>query len=207
MRHSNRGALRDQVNFLRRQFLQDGDLPFTDVLTEGVIERALVVVTTLLDPRQVTKEDLASLYRARWNNELDSRSLKSAMQMRDLRCKTPEAVRKELWAHVLAYNLIRTLMAQAAAKHKVLPRSISFKGAMQMLEAIQPRIEDQATPDKARGLRLYQELLHAIATHRVGDRPDRFEPRAKKHRRNHYGWLTEPRGEVKRKMAKGVTGI
>ena len=51
---------------------------------------------------------------------------------------------------------------------------------------------------------LYQDLLHAIATHRVGDRPDRFEPRQKKHRRNHYGWLTKPRAEIKRKMAKGV---
>ena len=51
---------------------------------------------------------------------------------------------------------------------------------------------------------LYQDLLHAIATHRVGDRPDRFEPRQKKHRRNHYGWLTEPRAKIKRKMAKGL---
>src|SRR5262249_29558322 len=47
--HSNRGALRAQVNFLRRQFLQDGDLPFTDVLTEGVIERALATLTGWLD--------------------------------------------------------------------------------------------------------------------------------------------------------------
>jgi Transposase DDE domain len=177
------------------------------VTQPGFRTKALVVVTTLLDPRQVTKEELASLYRSRWNNELDLRSIKSAMQMRDLRCKTPESVRKELWAHVLAYNLIRTLMAQAAAKHGVLPRSISFKGAMQTLEAFQPRIEDQATQDRAGGLRLYQELLHAMATHRVGDRPDRFEPRVKKHRRNHYGWLTKPRSEVKRQMAKGVTGF
>jgi IS4 transposase len=75
------------------------------------------------------------LYRARWNNELDLRSIKSTMQMHDLRCKTPELVRKEIWTHVLAYNLIRTLMAQAAATHDLVPRSISFKGAMQTLEA------------------------------------------------------------------------
>src|SRR6516164_6251862 len=177
------------------------------VAQPGFRTRSLVVVTTLLDAQQTTKEDLATLYRARWNNELDLRSIKSTMQMRELRCKTPESVRKELWARVLAYNLIRTLMAQAAAKHRVSPRSVSFKGAMQTLEAFQPRIEDQATQDKAGGLRLYHELLRAIATHRVGDRPDRFEPRVKKHRRNHYGWLTKPRGEVKRQMAKGLTGI
>src|SRR5262249_12461151 len=105
------------------------------VAQPGFRVRSVVVVTTLLDPRQATKEDLATLYRARWNAELDLRSLKSAMQMRELRCKTPELVRKEVWAHILAYNLIRTVMAQAAARHDVLPRSISFTGAMQTLEA------------------------------------------------------------------------
>jgi hypothetical protein len=158
-----------------------------------------------LDPQQTTREDLATLYRARWNNELDLRSIKSTMQMRELRCKTPELVHKEVWTHILAYNLIRTVMAQAAAKHGVLPRSISFKGAMQTLEAFQPLLELGIAYDAAGRLRLCQELLDAIATHRVADRPDRYEPRVKKRRRNHYGWLTEPRAEMKRKMAKGVT--
>src|SRR5262245_12443903 len=107
----------------------------------GFRTRSIVVVTTLLDPQQATKEDLAALYRARWNAELDLRSIKSAMQMRELRCKAPELVRKEVWAHILAYNLIRTVMAQAAATHDVLPRSISFTGAMQTLEAFQPLLE------------------------------------------------------------------
>jgi hypothetical protein len=166
-----------------------------------------VVVTTVLDPRQATKGELAALYRARWNNELDLRSIKSTMQMRELRCKIPELVRKEIWAHALAYNLIRTIMAQAAATHDVLPRSLSFKGAVQTLQAFQPLLELQADQGEAHRLDLYQNLLHAIATHRVADRPDRFEPRLKKHRRNHYGWLTEPRSETKRKMAKGLIVI
>ena len=89
-----------------------------------------VVVTTLLDPKQVTREELAGLYRARWQAEIDLRSIKSAMQMGDLRGKTPEVVRKEVWAHVLAYNLIRTVMARAAAEHGVVPRSISSTGAL-----------------------------------------------------------------------------
>jgi Transposase DDE domain len=164
-----------------------------------------VVVTTLLDPQQATKEELATLYRARWNAELDLRCIKSAMQMRDLRCKTPELVRKEVWAHILAYNLIRTVMAQAAARHEIPPRSISFTGAMQTLEAFQPLLELGATDDAAGRLQLCHDLLDAIATHRVADRPDRYEPRVKKRRRNHYGWLTEPRAKIKRKMAKGVT--
>jgi len=177
------------------------------VAQPGFRTKSIVVVTTLLDPRQATKEDLAALYRARWNAELDLRSIKSAMQMRELRCKTPEMVRKEVWAHVLAYNLIRTVMAQAAATHDIPPRSISFTGARQTLEAFQPLLEGRAARDAAGRLRLYHELLDAIASHRVADRPDRYEPRVKKRRRNHYGWLTEPRAEIKRKMAKGLIVI
>jgi hypothetical protein len=120
----------------------------------GFRTKSIVVVTTLLDPRQATKEDLAALYRARWNAELDLRAIKSAMQMRELRCKTPELVRKEVWAHILAYNLIRTVMAQAAARHDVLPRSISFTGAMQTLEAFQPLLEFGTARDAAGLLRL-----------------------------------------------------
>jgi len=126
------------------------------------------------------------------------------MRMRELRCKTPELVRKEVWAHMLAYNLIRTVMAQAAARHDLVPRSISFTGAMQTLEAFQPLLELGAARDAAGRLGLYHDLLDAIATHEVADRPDRYEPRVKKRRRNHYDWLTEPRAETKRKMAKGV---
>jgi Transposase DDE domain len=171
----------------------------------GFRTRSIVVVTTLLDPGEASKEELASLYRARWNNELDLRSLKSTMQMSELRCKTPELVRKEVWAHILAYNLIRTVMAQAAARHHIPPRSISFTGAMQTLEAFQPLLEFGATDDDASRSQLYHELLDAIASHRVADRPDRYEPRLKKRRRNYYDWLTEPRAKIKRKMAKGFT--
>ena len=109
-----------------------------------------------------------------------------------------------MWAHILAYNLIRTVMAQAAARHAIPPRSISFTGAMQTLEAFQPLLEFKATDDASR-LHLYHELLDAIASHRVADRPDRYEPRLKKRRRNYYDWLTEPRAKIKRKMAKGFS--
>ena len=174
------------------------------VAQPGFRTRSVVVVTTLLDPEQATKEELAGLYRARWNNELDLRSLKSTMQMGELRGKTPESVRKEVWAHVLAYNLIRTVMAQAAARHKFPPRSISFKGAMQTLEAFQPLLARGPARDAAGRRALYHEVLDAIATHRVADRPDRFEPRLKKRRKDYCGWFTQPRAELKRMMAKGI---
>jgi hypothetical protein len=175
------------------------------VAQPGFRTRSVVVVTTLLDPRQVTKEDLAALYRARRNVELDLRAIKAAMPMREPRCKTPELVRMEVWAHILADNLMRTVMAQAAAKHDIPPRSISFTGALRTLEAFQPWLELGATAAAAGRLRLYQDPLDAIASHRVADRPDRYEPRLKKRRRNYYDWLTEPRAKIKRTMAKRLT--
>jgi DDE family transposase len=166
--------------------------------------RSMIVVSTLLDAEAVTVNDLAKLYRARWNAELDLRSLKQTMQMDVLRCKTPELVRKELWTHVLAYNLIRTIIAQAAAKHNVEPRTISFKGAIQTLEAFQPLIAAQGECSSMRRRSLYDRLLDAVATHRVADRPDRFEPRQRKRRQKKYDRMMKPRNQLKREMLKGV---
>jgi Transposase DDE domain len=174
------------------------------VAQPGFRTRSVVVVTTLLDPEQTTKADLAALYRERWNAELDLRSIKSTMQMSELRGKTPAMVRKEVWAHALAYNLIRTVMAQAAAAHDAVPRSISFTGAMQTLAAFQPLLAHGAAGPADR-MRLYRDLLAAVAAHRVGSRPDRSEPRLRKRRWSQYDWLTKPRAELKRRMAKPVT--
>jgi hypothetical protein len=147
------------------------------VAKPGFRTKTIVVVTTLLDHRQTTPDDLATVYRPRWNNELDLRSIKSTMQMQHLRCKTRELVRKEIWTDVLACNLIRTIIAQAAATHDIMPRSASFKGACQTLEAFQPMMEIRAAGPRAHRTQLFRQLLDAIATHRVADRPDRFEPR------------------------------
>ncbi len=171
----------------------------------GFRVQRLIIATTLLDAEEFPKDDLATLYRARWQAELDLRSLKETMQMRVLRCKTPELVRKELWTHILAYNLIRTIIAQAASKHGLEPRSISFKGAIQTLEAFQPVIALQAGDDAECRSGLYQQVLDAIAAHRVADRPDRVEPRLRKRRPKHYGFLRKPRAETKRDLLKGVT--
>jgi Transposase DDE domain len=171
----------------------------------GFRVRGLIIATTLLDAGEFTKGDLATLYRARWLAELDLRSLKETMQMRVLRCKAPESVRKELWAHILAYNMIRTVIAQAASKHGLEPRSISFKGAIQTLEAFQPVIALRASHDAECRGGLYQQVLDAIATHRVADRPDRVEPRLRKRRPKHYGFLRKPRAETKRDLLKGVS--
>jgi hypothetical protein len=171
----------------------------------GFRTRSIIVVTTLLDRQEFAKSDLAQLYRARWHQELDLRSIKITLQMDILRCKSPELVRKEIWTHVLAYNLIRTVMAQAAAKHRIEPRSISFKGTLQTLEAFQPLIDFQDHRGSSYRLTLYQRLLDAIVVHRVADRPDRFEPRKKKRRPKPYDRLMKSRNEAKRDILKGFS--
>lgn len=173
----------------------------------GFRTKTNIVVTTLLDAEETTKEDLAFLYLARWNIELDFRSIKSTLQMHDLRCKTPELVRKEVWTHVLAYNLSRTIIAQAASKHSREPPSISFKGTVQTLEAFQPIIAIQAKHNTAVRMQLYQQLLDVIAVHQVADRPNRYEPCLLKRRPKHYAFRRKPGDVVKRQMAKGVKGI
>jgi hypothetical protein len=174
------------------------------VAQPGFRTETLIVATTLLDADEFTNCDLAQLYRARWNAELDLRSLKQTLQMDALRCKTPELVRKEIWTHILAYNLVRTIIAQAAVKHGIEPRTISFKGAIQTLEAFQPVIAIQCRRNAVFRTQLYQQLLDAIAVHRVADRPDRYEPRQRKRRNKKYDLLTKPRHEVKRRILIGL---
>ena len=175
------------------------------IKTPGFRTKEVIIVTTLLDPVAYTKEDLANLYFQRWNNELDLRTIKSEMGMECLRGKTPELVRKEIWTHVLAYNLIRTIMAQAATENSLLPRSISFKATLQTLEAFRPIISTVGSHSTSTRDLLYQHLLQAIALHRVADRPNRFEPRRIKRRHKHYVPLAVPRAEAKRQILKGLT--
>lgn len=170
----------------------------------GFRSKSIVVVTTLLDPDEYPKEEIGELYRARWNAELDLRSIKTTMQMDILRCKTPELVRKEIWTHLLAYNLLRTMMAQAASEHGIQPRTISFKGTLQLLDEFQRLIDYQEHRGGAFGRNLYQQLLHCIASHRVADRPDRFEPRLLKRRPKHFAFLRKPRNVIKSKMTNGL---
>ena len=116
-------------------------------------------------------------------------------------------VRKEIWAHALAYNLIRTVIAQAAAGEGVPPRSVCFKATLQVLEAFRPLIDFQATRGGSHRAAVYEQLLRAVAVHRVGDRPDRFEPRMAKRRPKRYDRLTRPRAEIKLRMLKRISEI
>ena len=163
----------------------------------GFRTKSIVVVTTLCDFEEYSASDLAELYRARWHAELDLRSLKTTLNMDILRCKTPAMVRKEVWAQLLAYNLIRTVIAQAATAHEVTPREISFKGALRTMQAFAARLMDKAGEAESA---LYKKLLAAIAMHEVGNRPNRVEPRARKRRPKSYKLLTVPRAIAQRQL-------
>jgi DDE family transposase len=151
------------------------------------------VVTTILGTA-IDGGQISSLYERRWAGEVDIRSIKSTMKMDILRCKTPEMVEKEIWVHLLAYNLLRTVMAVAASANGVEPREISFKGAKQALTAFAPKLE-AARPRQR--VRLVDALLKAVAYHRVGDRPGRWEPRARKRRPKPTKRLNQPRRVAK----------
>jgi hypothetical protein len=151
------------------------------------------VVTTILDA-SIDGKQISDLYERRWSGELDVRAIKVTMQMDILRCKTPEMVRKEIWAHILAYNLLRTLIAVAADDEGIEPRRVSFTGAKQAVTAFGPKIE-AARPQNRPAL--IDALLAVIAYHRVGDRPGRWEPRARKRRRKPAAYLHQPRAVVK----------
>src|SRR3954465_11772150 len=151
------------------------------------------VVTTILGA-SIDGEQIGDLYERRWEGEVDIRSIKSVMQMDILRCKAPEMVRKEIWAHLLAYNLLRTAMAVAAGENGLEPRQVSFKGAKQAVTASAPSLGGGGP--KARPA-LIDAMLAVIAYHRVGDRPGRWQRRARKRRRKPGARLNQTRAQSK----------
>lgn len=151
-----------------------------------------IIISTFLDPKEVMRGEIGQLYSKRWVIEVDLRSIKTTMQMDILRCKTPDMVRKEVGVHLLAYNLIRTVMAQAASLYGLSPRSVSFKGTVQKLNAFRDKILffGETCPT------LFSHLLKAVAGRLVGNRPGRSEPRAVKRRPKPYPLLTVPRAQA-----------
>lgn len=162
------------------------------VQQHGFRTREIIVHTSLLDDVEYSQEDIAALFRRRWQAELHLRSLKTVMQMEHLRCKKPHRVRNEVRAHMIAYNLIRQVMSEAASRAGVQPWQISFKATMTTLMEALPvlgMIRDPAD--------LCRVVLACCQQHRVGDRPDRYEPRVVKRRPKPYKLMQKPRRDYK----------
>jgi len=160
----------------------------------GFRVESLVVVTTLVDAKKYTKEDVAELYHKRWLVELDIRAIKCTLGMDALRCKTPEMVRREIWTCLLAYNLIRKTMMEAARREGLSPRQLSFTAAMQKIAAGYGTL---VVMDEATATELIELHLTHLACQEVGNRPDRVEPRAIKRRPKPHALLRKPRDEAR----------
>jgi hypothetical protein len=169
---------------------------FPDTLALREVEVAgRVLVTTLLEPRRVSKGELAELYAQRWQVELDLRNIKTTLGMHVLSCRSPPMVVKEMWVYLLAYNLIRLLMAQAAAAAELHPRELSFKHTVQLwTEWTARRLGNAAIHHTA-------DLFRLIAQIRVGNRPGRIEPRMRKRRPKPYPSLQVPRAQARLQIA------
>lgn len=166
----------------------------------GFRTKTLVIATTLRDPNAYPASEIADLYRRRWAIELYFRDIKTSMGADILRCKTPEMVEKELWMHVIAYNLVRALMLEAAQAAKENVARMSFKGTCNAIRNWSPVI---AQAQEQYRKHLITAMLQSIARNLVPHRPNRTQPRARKRRPKNYQLLTEPRHTFKEVPHRG----
>jgi putative transposase len=169
--------------------LVDFDITEPDSQTETI-----TVVTTLLDPEAYPAEDIAELYGYRWNAELDILQVKQTLHLNHVRCKSPEMVEREVWTTLLAYNLVRKVIAAAAVVHDKQPRQLSFTDACDAIQSSWMLLATDSCRDPAA---LWQVMLAGIAAHGVANRPGRIEPRVLKRRRHRYPLMTRPRDELR----------
>lgn len=166
----------------------------------GFRTESLVVVTTLTDAKEYPAEDIAELYHKRWLIELDIRAIKATLDMDMLRCKTPQMIRREAWTCLLAHNLIRRTMLQAAQQSGLSPRQLSFTAAVQTIGTSWLVV----LLDPSLRTALIEVELRHIAGHTIGNRPGRVEPRAVKRRPKPHPLLTKPRHEARAELLVGA---
>jgi hypothetical protein len=165
----------------------------------GFRVESLMVVTTLVDAKAYTREDIAELYDKRWLAELDIRVIKVTLGMDVLRCKTPHMIGNEIWTCLLAYNLIRQSMLQAAARSGLSPRQLSFTRAMQTIGA-----SWMTLPTEDQVALIIEVQLDSLTEQLIGNRPNRVEPRAVKRRPKPHKLLTQPRAEARAERLAGA---
>ena len=170
-----------------------------EVKRRGFRVKRIVLATTLLDASQYSVQDLADLYCRRWQVELDIRSLKTHMQMEQLRCQSPSMVRKEIYAHMIAYNLIRDLIIRTAIIYGSAPNRLSHMGAIQALNAFAEKLRPDVGVDVI--MALEAALYESIFEHPVGDRKPRVHPREIKRRPKPYKQMNKPRHAARRSAA------
>jgi putative transposase len=172
------------------------EVQFT-ISSPGCRCQSLTVVTTLTDPQAYPKEQIAELFGYRWNVELDIRHIKQTLHLDHVACKSPAMVRRHLWVTLLAYNLIRKVMATAAAEHHRWPRHLGFTRACQEILASWMLVSCGACRDLPGH---WDQVLARIAANTVADRPGRIEPRVLKRRRHRYPLMTRSRQQLRQNL-------
>ena len=162
------------------------------VSVKGFRSKRIAVVTTLTDSKLFPKQAFVDLYFRRWYAELFLRDIKISLHRDVLRCKTPEMIHKELWMHIIAYNLIRTLMCSAAERYHVRILSMSFRSSLATIRQWAPLMAG-LNPRSSRFSKMHQLLLEYLAQQLIPYRPNRVQPRARKRRPKNYPLLTSPR--------------
>jgi len=176
-----------KARWMTRQ--QHNELPDTLLVRElryylpakGQRTRIVTVVTTLLDAQQYPYELIARLYGVRWTVETHFAELKTTLDMRQVKCKTAEGVRKELAVYCLVYNLVRAMMVEAASRQDVEPGRISFVDTVRWVLSADP------------GEALCDLIVNP-------QRADRHEPRVIKDLKDTYRKMTKPRAELKKEL-------
>ena len=164
----------------------------------GFRTKEIIVVTTLLDNKIYTLQKIAQLYRWRWQVEIDIRHVKTTLKMEMLRGKTPDMVRKEIFVYLMAYNLLRAIMWEAADTNNVSKRLISLQTSRQYLKSF---ITALLNTGKRKSQILYKTMLDKIAQKLLPERSDRTEPRVIKRRQKSYPFMTKPRNATKPQSA------
>lgn len=168
------------------------------VQVPGFRSRHIILVTTLLNPRDYPVAELAQLYLRRWRVELFLRDIKTTLQMDMLTGKSPAMLYREVMMHMIGYNLIRCVMVEAAALHYLPLERISFKGSVDALRHYSEVIA-QAT-SRRQQTQLINNMLAALARDALPDRPGRVEPRHQKRRPKDFPFLIKPRAKLKAKL-------
>ncbi len=158
---------------------------------KGFRVRQLTLVTTLLDPELYPAQEILGAYLRRWRLEMCLDDLKTTLHLDFLRSRSPQMAQKEMYARLIAHNLIRCLLAQAAGQHQQTLERLSFKGSLDALRHFTYAMARARS--KAKRQQLWELLLLTLAEDLVPERPARREPRAIKRKKNKYPRLNAPR--------------
>lgn len=149
----------------------------------GFRTRCVTLVTSLLNPETYPAAALAELYRTRWQVETNLRHLKRTLGLAVLKCQTVAGVEKEILVFAIVYNVVQSLMANAARRQDVAREHISFLDALRSLRW-------PLDPDDSPTLLILPQ------------RPDRIEPRVRKRRPPNYPLMTQPRAQLRKELLK-----